>query len=90
MNSKSILIPVLFSIFIWFSICVELSMLRYNSISLGMCMDDAKNSIFFGKWIPSNQNLIRSYKLIYNIFPNLLGRGTEEAERGAPKNVGLE
>ena len=51
-------IPVLFSILIWFSICIKLSVFRNNSISLGMGMDDAKNSIFFGKWIPSNQILI--------------------------------
>ena len=53
-------VPMLFSIFIRFSICVQFSMFRHDSISLWVCVDDSKYSIFLGKWIPSK---IQGYQL---------------------------
>ena len=47
------LLPVLFSIFIRFPICVEFAMFGHNSISFRMRMNDPKDSIFLGKWVPS-------------------------------------
>ena len=52
-----------FSIFIRFSICVQFSMFRHDSISFRMSVDDSKYSIFLGKWIPSK---IKVYQLKIN------------------------
>ena len=51
-------VPMFFSIFIRFSICVQLSMFRNDSISLRVCVDDSKYSVFLGKWIPSKIQVI--------------------------------
>ena len=78
-------IPVLFSILIWFSICIKLSVFRNNSISLGMGMDDAKNSIFLANGFHLIRFSFRSWKLINNTFQTCLDeelrRQTEEHQR---------